>query len=178
MEQQNLLIGWKSIVLCLQEPHSGLTNFGHRVALHQVTDSGGKHIDRPLHIVNEEIQQKLPTCLHATTWRWDRCWCFRVTRGRPFGLQFGWCRDRKCWFQPIQWLTPLLTRQLTWQFPIVDGPPNLSWELVVTIVDGLADQGIMSILYGLAESYGWGSLTGWLRTVRDVLTPSYTDKLN
>jgi hypothetical protein len=80
--------------------------------------------------------------------------------------------------QPLQWLTPLLTCHLTWQFPIVDGPSNLSWELVVTIVDGLADQGVMSILYGLAESYGWGSLTGWLRTVRDVLTPSYTDKLN
>jgi hypothetical protein len=36
----------------------------------------------------------------------------------------------------------------------------------------------MSIIYGLAESYAWSSLTGRPGTVRKVLTPCYIDKLS
>ena len=79
------------------------------------------------------------------------------------------------WFSGMY---PLWTRQLTWQFPIVDGPSNLSRELVVAIVDGLASWCVMSIIYGLAESYGWSYLTGWPGTVREVITPCYIDKLS
>ena len=66
--------------------------------------------------------------------------------------------------QPLQWLNPLLTRQLTWQFPIVDGPSKLGWDWVVTIVDGLASQGVIPVLYELAESYEWSafSILNWL----------------
>ena len=40
----------------------------------------------------------------------------------------------------------------------------LGQELVVAIVDGLASQGVILILYGLAENYGWGSFStlNWL----------------
>jgi NAD(P)-binding Rossmann-like domain len=66
--------------------------------------------------------------------------------------------------QPLQWLNPLLTGQLTWQFPVFDGPSKLSWDLSVAVVDGLADQGIIPILYILAESYRWVpfSILNWL----------------
>ena len=66
--------------------------------------------------------------------------------------------------QPLQWLNPLLTGQLTWQFPVFDGPSKLSWDLSVAVVDGLADQGIIPILYILAESYRWVpfSMLNWL----------------
>jgi len=37
-----------------------------------------------------------------------------------------------------------------------DGPSKLGQDLDVAIVDGLADQDIMPILYILAESYRWG----------------------
>ena len=36
--------------------------------------------------------------------------------------------------QPLQWLNPLLTCQLTWQFPIVDGPSKLGQDIVVAVV--------------------------------------------
>jgi hypothetical protein len=65
------------------------------------------------------------------------------------------------WFSGIY---PLLTWQLTWQFTIFDGPSKPGQELVVAIVDRLASQGIIPILYGLAESYRWGSFSipNWL----------------
>ena len=53
--------------------------------------------------------------------------------------------------QPFQWLNPLLIDQLTWQFPVFDGPSDLSQEIVGAIVDSLA------------ECYGYPFLTGWLR---------------
>jgi len=40
-----------------------------------------------------------------------------------------------------------------------DGPSKLGQDLGVAIVDGLADQGIIPILYRLAESYRWGSFS-------------------
>jgi hypothetical protein len=59
---------------------------------------------------------------------------------------------------------PLLTDQLTWQFTVFDGPSKLGQDLSVATVNGLADQGITSIPYRLAESCRWGffSMLNWL----------------
>ena len=58
----------------------------------------------------------------------------------------------------------LLTDQLTWQFPKFDGQSKLGQDLGVAVVDGLADQCIIPILYILAESYRWCSFSmlNWL----------------
>ena len=85
---------------------------------------------------------------------------------------------------PFGGMYPLLTIQLTWQFLIFEGPSKLGWELVVAIVDRLASHSVISILYGLADSYNLTSgiispySTSWPRGVREVLTPSYSGKLN
>ena len=58
-----------------------------------------------------------------------------------------------------------------------DGPSKLGQVLGVPIVDGLADQGIIPILYILAERVLSPCLIDWPRTVKEVLTPSDIDKL-
>ena len=56
-------------------------------------------------------------------------------------------------YSPFSELHSLLIDQLTWQFPIFDGPSDLSQELVGAIVDSLA------------ECYSCPFLAGWPRTV-------------
>ena len=78
-----------------------------------------------------------------------------------------WCRNcgtSRNDFTPFSGMYPLLTDQLTWQFTMFDGPSKLGWDLGAAIVDGLADQDIIPILYGLAESYRWDpvSMLNWL----------------
>ena len=90
---------------------------------------------------------RLPLCL---TW---------LVAMQPPLLSIGGCSSTS-----FSGMYPLLTGQLTWQFIVFDGPSKLGWDLDVAIVDGLADQGIIPILYRLAESYRWGSFSilNWL----------------
>jgi hypothetical protein len=60
-----------------------------------------------------------------------------------------------------------------------DGPSKLGQDLDVAIVDGLADQDIISFYtYWLRAIGGVVSpcLTDWTRTVKEVLTPLSTDQ--
>ena len=56
----------------------------------------------------------------------------------------------------IQWNVPIVNRPTDLTIPH-HGASKLGQDLGVAVVDGLADQGNIPILYILAESYRWCS---------------------
>jgi hypothetical protein len=58
------------------------------------------------------------------------------------------------------------------------GHPSSAEMWVVVIVDELANWVTILILYGWAERYKEGLVTGWPRTIIEALTPSCIDLLN
>jgi hypothetical protein len=80
-------------------------------------------------------------------------------------FEAGWAKNTKLsGHTSFSGMYPLLTDQLTWKFTMLNGPSKLGWDLGAAIVDGLADQNIIPILYRLAESYRWGPfyILNWL----------------